>query len=248
MPGREALRLRPVAFTLDVPRGINFQSAHYKLELLQAFGTGDFGEYCAMVDIDAVLLRPLTLPDPGAIYFYDISLQHFGTSVPTKAQRDLDVVSGSTLARPRWYGGEFKAGPAHLFKALGDEIAEMWPRYQQVARQMYHTGEEMVLSAAVNRMVQKRLPVLDAGAEWMVARWWSLSTRNRIGTWRDASQCALFHLPACKEFLARDPRPFDSRRFLAGHRRFARRRLPRELSKVVADRLRGQRTYLPRVL
>ena len=248
VPGHEALELLPFDFRMEVPRGINFQSAHYKLELLQAFGTGAFGEYCAMVDIDAVLLRPIELPDPDSIYFYDISPQHFGLSVPAKAQADLDMVSGESIANPRWFGGEFKAGPAHLFKALGDEIADMWPRYQDVARQMYHTGEEMVLSAAVNRMIQKGLPVRDAGAEHMVARWWSLSTRNRIGSWQDAARCAVFHVPACKQFLARDFYPFDSNRFLAAHRRWSRGRLPREVVKVVSGRLRGQRTYLPRVL
>lgn len=248
IPGSEALELVPYAFTLEVPRGINFQSAHYKLELLQAFGTGAFGDYCAMVDIDAVLLRPLVLPDPDRIYFYDISAQHFGTSVPVKAQADLNRVSGEAIRNPRWFGGEFKAGPARLFKALGDEIAEMWPRYQDVAREMYHTGEEMVLSAAVNRMIQKGLPVTDAGDAQMVARWWSLRTKNRIGSWQDASECALFHLPACKEFLARDYYPFDTGRFLARHRTWARGRLPRELAKVVSDRLRGQKTFLPKVL
>jgi len=248
VPGSEALELQHYDFTFEVPRGINFQSAHYKLELLQAFGTGAFGDYCAMVDIDAVLLRPLVLPDPDALYGFDISPQHFGLGVPARAQTDLDTVSGEKIANPRWFGGEFKAGPAWLFKALGDEIAEMWPRYRDVARGMYHTGEEMVLSAAFNRMIQKGLPVKDAGAERMVARWWSLRTKNRIGSWDDAARCALFHLPACKEFLARDYYPFDTARFLAQHRAWACGRLPRELVKVLSDRLRGQKTFLPQVL
>ena len=247
LPGHEALELLPHAFTMEVPRGINFQSAHYKLELLQAFGTGAFGEYCAMVDIDAVLLRAIELPDPGAIYFYDISPQHFGGAVPPKAQADLDMVSGVHIDQPRWFGGEFKAGPAYLFKALGDEIAAMWPRYHDVARQMYHTGEEMVLSAAVNRMMQQGLPVRDAGAARMVARWWSLETKNPIGAWADAARCALFHLPACKQFLAGDFAPFDSESFLTGHRAWARRRLPRELVKVASKRLRGRPAHLPRI-
>lgn len=247
VPGNEALVLQHYDFKLEVPRGINFQSAHYKLELLQAFGTGAFGEYCAMVDIDAVLLRPLILPEPDAIYFYDISDQHFGPAVPPKARADLNLVAAGVISNPRWFGGEFKAGPAHLFKALGEEIADMWPRYQDVARQMYHTGEEMVLSAAVNRMIQKGLPVRDAGKEKMVARWWSLRTRNRIGSWDDASESALFHLPACKGFLAREADDFETGRFLTDHRSWARRRLPREFVKVVRDRIGGKKSFLPQV-
>lgn len=248
VPGHEALILTPYEFKLEVPRGINFQSAHYKLELIQAFGTGAFGEYCAMLDIDAVLLRPLVLPDPDALYVYDISDQHFGRAVPPKAQADLDLVAGEHIANPRWFGGEFKAGPAHMFKQLGEEIAEMWPRYQDVARQMYHTGEEMVLSAALNRMIQKGEPIKDAGTEQMVARWWSLRTKNQIGSWKAAADCALFHLPACKEFLAREYLPFDRGSFLAGHRSWARGRLPREFAKVVSDRLHGKKSFLPQVL
>ena len=248
VPGHEALALTFDDFKLEVPRGINFQSAHYKLELIQAFGTGAFGDYCAMMDIDAVLLRPLVLPDPDALYVYDISPQHFGPSVPPKAQADLDMVAGEHISNPRWFGGEFKAGPAKMFKLLGDEIAEMWPRYQDVARQMYHTGEEMVLSAAVNRLIQKGALIRDAGAAQMDARWWSLSTRNRIGSWQAAAECTLFHLPGCKEYLAREYQPFETPSFLAGHRAWARGRLPRELVKVVRNRLRGEKTYLPRVL
>jgi len=106
----------------------------------------------------------------------------------------------------------------------------------------------MVLSAALNRMIQKGANVKDAGAEQMVARWWSLRTKNQIGSWQEASECALFHLPACKEYLAREYLPFETPSFLAGHRAWARGRLPRELVKVVRDRLRGEKSYLPQVL
>ncbi len=248
VPGSEALALRFHDFKLEVPRGIRFQSAHYKLELIQAFGTGAFGDHCAMVDIDAVLLRPLELHDADALYVYDISAQHFGRTVPAKAQSDLDLVAGEGIANPRWFGGEFKAGPAHMFRKLGEEIARMWPRYQEVAPDMYHTGEEMVLSAALNRMIQQGEPIRDAGVDQLAARWWSLRTRNQIGSWKAAADCTLFHLPACKEFLARDYAPFNPSRFLVRHRSWARGRLPFEFAKVVSDRLQGRKSYLPQVL
>ncbi len=77
---------------------------------------------------------------------------------------------------------------------------------------------------------------------------WSLRTRHRIGNRQEASECALFHLPACKNFLAREAEQFETDRFLSDHRSWARRRLPREFVKVVRDRIGGKKSFLPQVL
>lgn len=250
LPGGDALAVAPFTFSLDVPDGIAFHSAHFKLEVLTAFGTGAFGSHCALVDIDAVLLRPLALPDADALYFYDISEQMFGHEIPAAARATLATVAGDAVVNPRWFGGEFVAGPAALFKALGEEIAQAWPRYaaQAQAQGLWHTSDETVLSVAANRMIQQGLPVKDAGSAGLVARWWSLRTTNPMRRWSEASEAAVLHLPACKNFLAGDFAPFDRGEFLARHRSFARGRKPRELAKTLVDRMRGRRTYVPQVM
>lgn len=248
LPGGDALALVPFTFSLDVPDGIAFRSAHFKLEVLTAFGTGMFGSHCALLDIDAVLLRPLVLPDSDTLYLYDVSEQMFGAEIPAAAQATLATVAGDAIANPRWFGGEFVAGPALLFKALGEEIAQAWPRYAAQAQSLWHTGDEAVLSVAASRMIERGMAVKDAGTAGLVARWWSLRTANPMRRWSEASQAAVLHLPACKNFLAGDFAPFDRGEFLARHRSFARSRKPRELAKTMVDRLCGRRTYVPQVM
>jgi hypothetical protein len=46
-------------FSLKIPHGIPFHSAHFKLELLEALGQGLFGEYVGLSDIDTVMCSPL---------------------------------------------------------------------------------------------------------------------------------------------------------------------------------------------
>lgn len=120
IPGSEALVLQHYDFTLEVPRGINFQSAHYKLELLRAFGTGAFGEYCAMVDIDAVLLRPLILPDPDQIYFYDITPS---TSACRSRPRPRPISISSRARR-----SSTRAGSAASSRPVRPTCSRLWAR------------------------------------------------------------------------------------------------------------------------
>ena len=247
MPGSDALVLRPHAFTLDVPPGIRFQSSHFRLELIQAFGTGAFGEHVAMVDIDAVFMHKLVLPDPDTLYVFDITRHYFGEQLNAQAADDLSRLAGTPLAAPRWFGGEFKAGPATMFATLGRHIAAAWPDYRAVAQDVFHTGEETLLSAALNRMMVDGDAVRDAGALGLVSRWWSRRTPNSHGPLSTARQSALLHLPGCKEFLARDIHPFDHARFMANHGAWCRARLDGERKRVADDRARGRMTHVPQL-
>ena len=69
--------LAPHEFRWSVPNELRFHSAHYKLELYEAFGEGRFGDQVGLVDIDTVMLRPFsTTPPVGGLAAYDISSQY----------------------------------------------------------------------------------------------------------------------------------------------------------------------------
>ena len=66
-------------FERVLPTGIPFYSAHFKLEVLAAFGSGKWGPISALVDLDTVFLKPLPMPrsDDQGLFVYDISAQVF---------------------------------------------------------------------------------------------------------------------------------------------------------------------------
>ena len=243
-----ALDLREHQFSLDVPANIPFRSAHYKLELIRAFGTGDFGDVPALVDLDIVLLRALTLPDANAFYAYDISRQMWGAQPDPHAIDSLERLTGRRIECPRWFGGEFTAGPANLFGQLAEAIEPIWHRYI-ASGNLYHHGDEMVLSAALNSLRDSGFPLADAGSADLIARWWSRRTTNAMPPLDQALNAAVLHLPADKNWLAEQAhREFSAARFASDLRRRAALRLPYEQAKSFGERLLGRpRQLLPQL-
>jgi hypothetical protein len=210
-------------FTLAVPPGIPFYSAHFKLELYDAFATGAFGEYVALIDIDTLSLRRLPAAEDLAVY--DISDQVFPRYGRDVVIRDLEIVAGQPLTSGRWYGGEFLMGYSSQFGRLASFIDFCWPRYLKNIATVHHLGDEMVLSAALNLYSQKgRLD--DYGAAGNVARWWSSRTYNKQAPFSDVRDTALLHLPADKLFLARsNPGQVAAQALLDAYRKYASRKL-----------------------
>lgn len=184
-------------FTRDVPP-IPFRSAHRKLELFRLFADGGGGAFPVLMDIDAVLLRPLKFGpiEPGTIFGYDITSQVDAAA----AAQDLRAVStdGCDI---RWWGGEFIAGDAAAFDALADAVDRCWPVYL-AALPTHHIGDETVTSAAMAMLTRAGRPLIDLGGE--VRRWWSNPTTIRQpASFAEALQAAVLHLPADKPMLAR---------------------------------------------
>jgi len=229
-----------VAFTLDVPRGIPFYSAHFKLELLRLFGEGRSGAFPALLDLDVVALRPLEFGPAKGLWAYDIAHEMLAGPGHDEAIASLEQVAGVPLRSRTWFGGEFLAGPAADFAILWQAIAQMWPAYKDAVEALYHSGDEMVVSAALNRLIDDGYPINDAGAAGLVARWWSVRTRTRLGRLADAQRCAILHLPADKHLLARQStRRFNSARFVAELRADVKGR--KSILRSVAHHLKGRR-------
>ncbi|WP_225205194.1 hypothetical protein [Novosphingobium huizhouense] len=235
------------AFAREVPGGIPFQAAHYKLDLLSMFGTGALGEQVALVDLDMVVQRKFALPDPDALYVYDI-WDHVASAFGDVLSRDLgkfDVPAGNH----RWYGGEFIAGSPANFAVLSAEIEAIWPHYLAALGTTHHTGDEMVVTSALLRLAARGFPLREAGSLGFVQRWWSARTRTRIQPLARSLDAAMLHLPADKDYLAaRAGAPFDVAGFPDHYRRHARGRRHLAMVKNVVDVMRGRRAqYLPQL-
>lgn len=233
---------------LDVPP-IAFRSAHHKLELFRAFASGAFGPAPALIDIDALLLRPLPLArvEPASLYAYDITAQVAPGYASGALARDLRTVAGFDVAE-RWWGGEFILGDVAAFAALANAVDACWPRYLAAHASLRHHGDEMVTSAALGLLARAGRPIIDLGGG--VQRWWSNRTAAPpAATLRQALGAALLHLPADKPFLALyadQDRAIDG--FANAYRRHVRVRWPVHKLFALAAGLSGRsRRFAPRL-
>ena len=219
------LAILGTTFEWPVPLGIPFRSAHFKLELIEQFGTGGYGSKTALLDLDAVITKPLG-EVPEGLMAYDISDQVLPAYGQDVVRVDLSRVRGEPVS-PRWFGGEFLAGSPSQFAELSLRVRSCWARYVAAIGELHHVGDEMLLSAALAGQ-----PV--ASATPFIARWWSARTLTLFDRFADVQDRAILHLPADKEFLAAYPvEGFSGPSFVSAYRAHARRKvLARQLAGV----------------
>lgn len=234
-------------FSLPVPEGLPFYSAHFKLDLFRAFGLGDFGDHVGFVDLDTVLLK--RLPTCSALGVYDISDQVLPVHDRARIIADIKKISGRLISDARWYGGEFVTGSAGMFRIISSHVETFWETYIQNVSSLGHVGDEMVLSAAINFARHDGVPITDYGMNCLVARWWSARTRHEQPPFDAVKKAALLHLPADKTFLARQAQyPFDRDSFLTKFRPYVRRKcLSRRILHFSQALLPRPKQFLPRL-
>ncbi len=232
-------------FKRDVPKSIPFYAAHFKLDAMDAFGEGMYGDVVGLVDIDAVLVRPIPYSDLGAdgLLTYDISAQVTPEFGADRVAIDLRAVGAPAGCPPCWYGGEFIVGTANAFRKLSLEIENIWPRYKEVYRRLHHNSDEAVVSAALAVLKHKGFRLLDAGEAKLVSRWWTARTNFEQIPFRIASDACFWHLPADKPFLASCAQAgeFDAAVFAREYKSHARLKLWQRRLLNQALRLAGKR-------
>jgi hypothetical protein len=231
-------------FSLMVPKKkMYFYSAHFKLDVFNAFGDGQFGEHIGLVDLDTILLR--SLPQSANLAVYDISDQVFPAFGKSRVVSDLELISGRSLEDPHWYGGEFVTGSAAEFATISHYINLCWPKYVRNIGSLHHVGDEMVMSSALNMARADGVHILDYGQAGLVARWWSDRTEHEQAPFEPLTAAALLHLPGDKMFLTREARyQFDSGEFLSRFQRHARKKIAHRVAGQAVDTLLEE----PRVL
>jgi hypothetical protein len=237
-----------VACQLDrqVPKGIPFFSAHFKLDVLKEMGTGSLGDFVGLVDLDMVMLRPFDLGPVTAgatsLYIYDLTLHQIAAYGEGALRQTLTTLGCSSTEAPRWYGGEFIVGYAEGFRRLSEEIDALYDRYLASHEGLHHIGDEAVVTAAlINASAFRGLSLTNA-APAAVSRWWSARTRSPQAPFSQINSASLLHLPADKVFLAREAdEPFDPTRFLSRYKSYLRRKIIlRRLTNPLLNILQGQ--------
>lgn len=244
--GIDNIEPREIPFTRDVPGGIAFHSAHYKLDVLAWLGAQEGTARRGLVDLDAVCLAPL----PGSVLTASGLAGYCITdSIPPgqeEAAADSIAILLGRPSSPEWWGGEFLLGAPEHFAALSKRIETLWPAYRARHAEMFHSGDEMLVTAALADMRHAGEKVLDAGAEGAVHRFWSARTLNRFPPFSLGGEASILHLPADKPFLAAQARlAFDPAGVKAAYRRRLQGKIMLRRAAGLLDRLRGRATLYP---
>lgn len=200
-----SLKVEQISFTREIPSGIRFYSAHFKLDVYQYFAALD-NHYSVLCDLDMLCTGKKLKIFQQAVesetpLYYNITDQvSYGKSRDV-AYDDIHLIEGKSEGI--WCGGEFIGGTSSFFKSLAAEVDNIFPNYIKVIDQVSHVGDEAVTSVALQRLRQKGTHMIDAGPVSIVGRFWNCS--RSLSYQRHANfyeGCFLLHLPADKEFLA----------------------------------------------
>lgn len=195
--GYECVNVIEILFTLDVPRDIPFYSAHFKIDVYRYFAQRPDNEYSILVDGDVVCMREFceefySITDEGLPMVY--YLDGYGGS---QKMRDVKKIVSDVSWMP-WTGGEFIGGKNDFFAMLYDAIMKFKDAYWKVVNDgLFHVGDEMLTSIAVQRLRRKAVCPVDAKVFSVVHRYWSIHEHKSLSDYH----VSLMHLPGDKVFF-----------------------------------------------
>jgi len=229
-----------IAFTLKVPSGIKFYSAHFKLEVFQFLAMQEH-PYVALVDSDMLCVNPLpeslqNIIDLKIPMYYDITDQTapaYGHHVIISDKERLINHKSVGL----WAGGEFISGPPAFFHDLSEQVKNIQDQYFSSFNLFHHQGDEMITSIAIEElMITKKYTIFDGGALSIVDRFWSAHTLHIQKPLKAYFNHFLLHLPADKAFIAnlRNDQ-LEGKAFFKKYRRYLNKKIFRkEISKALS--------------
>lgn len=194
--------MKSIPFVLDVPRGISFYSAHFKIDAMRWFATRAEDEYSVLLDNDVVALAPL----PDAF----VQAVEAGRPLRYTLEKEINDANRQTVhgfcqevdaKHFAWAGGEVIGGTASFYKQLVEKIDGVLPRYFAAlqSQKLFHTGDEMPVSIAWHLLEREGVQPVDAYEVGLLYRYWgNVETKSlrHYGT-------SLMHLPYDKVFLAK---------------------------------------------
>jgi len=199
-------------FSSEVPSGIKFYSAHFKLEVFSYLAYLQ-EEYVVLVDADMICVNKMPAALQNCInnklpLYYDITDQvtpAYGTEKISSDKQRINEKPSIGL----WAGGEFIAGPPAFFKKLAEEINSIKANYFKHFKSFHHQGDEVLTSVAIENMkTTSDVQVLDAGALSIVGRYWSYVPLHIQKPLKAYTNHFLLHLPSDKKFLSK-LQPFE---------------------------------------
>jgi hypothetical protein len=200
------VKVRGIDFSTQVPTGTKFYSAHFKLDAFAYLGTLPADRYVGLIDLDVIAIGQIpavfqTIAATKTPIYYDITNQVISTYGRDTILQDLQKLV-PTIDTVRWSGGEFLTGSPDFFRSLATEIGELYPKYLQEIANFHHHGDEMLTSAALAKLRQAGMKIVEGGELEIVGRFWSYPPKHSQPPFRHFERVFLLHLPSDKQFLA----------------------------------------------
>ena len=197
--------IRELNFDFKVPSGINFYSAHFKIEVYKYLSNLK-DEYVGIVDADILCINQIPLSLVNVILnkiplYYDLTSQvtpAFGQEVVIHDKEFLGKYKSCGL----WAGGELMLGPPSFFDKVYQEISSIKERYFMNFSQLHHQGDEMLLSVAIEKLLMSGEHILDAGSLNIIYRFWNAETMHSQIPVEDIKTKFFIHLPSDKHFIS----------------------------------------------
>lgn len=203
----DSITVQEIDFQLYVPDGLFYYSTHFKLDIFRYFASLDANQYVGLIDLDMVAVANLpiclkNLAEARIPLCYDVSDQLIPAFGHDVILRDMQRLS-SDICAGRWYGGELIAGTPEFFAALDQEATIIYKRYLKIVDELFHKGDEMITSVALEHLQRRGIYVADAGTLGIIGRYFSVPTvKHPQKSFKYFEKCFLLHLPVDKDYLA----------------------------------------------
>jgi len=199
------IKVEEIKFSLSVPSGIRFFSAHYKIDAFKYLSENTIG-YSVLLDNDVICINDIPENFREIILqnipvYYDITDQVY----PAYGRKKI-ILDKSLIMRDNsignWAGGEFIGGDKIFWNELYNNCIYFWENYQNNYKILHHQGDEMLISCALEKYIKSNKCIFNIGTIGGISRFWSVKTLH-IGKPIEALyDNFLLHLPADKEFLS----------------------------------------------
>jgi hypothetical protein len=201
-----SLNVERAFFGLDIPEGIRFFGAHHKIDVfkhLSLYGS----EYSILLDSDVVCINRMPENIRNIIaqkipMYLGTSDRAYTTNGTKKVVEDKAKLMGK-LSFGIWAGGEFLGGDKQFFHNIYSYCIKYWDRYVYYHGELFHNGDEMLTSCAIEDYFITNNKIFDVGTVNCIYRSHSIPTVYIERPFDVILDNFLLHLPADKEYLAK---------------------------------------------
>lgn len=207
LSGKLCPTLIEIKASYSVPEKTPFFGAHYKLEALAAGRSllNNDQDRFLLLDSDVLAMQSfnreqMNVLTTSDLVVYDITNQVVPAYGKDIIKSDLEIVAGTSFENPVWYGGEFICGGANGLGRLLLEAHKVLPTYFKNINKLHHIGDEMFISAALNKisLQPNGVVIINQARSKFISRHWSRFSAPSID-WH--LQHSFVHCPGSKPLL-----------------------------------------------
>ncbi len=215
------LEFEKIEFHLNVPTGIKFYSAHYKIDVFKYLSNKS--GYSILLDCDIVCINEMPramelLINQNIPMYYDITNQIYPGNGRDRMAIDKEILM-SKKSNGMWSGGEFISGTSSFFEKIYERCIQYWPKYVENYNLLHHNGDEMLTSCAVEEYQLQDGFIYNIDTVGGLNRYWSADTLHVQKAFKASLDNFLLHLPRDKKIIAKHSE-FKLTGFLTEYKRY----------------------------